>query len=449
MKILIVDDESEVAEIIEFLVREYFPDGITTMLAGSGNSAIKILRDDPSIDLCICDHNMPNGIGSEVLKFIIQKELNTKFILCSSIVPDERPEDYKLVFSNIQKPHIGIGIENLYKLVETNGMIKNKVTSKDFIPVSVYLLSTIGKTPADLFIRMSDNKFIKCINVEDDFTTFDRDKYLTKEIPELYINRDNKDSVNKLIFNMNKKILERRNLPLEEKMSIVHAQLTIMIKEMGMTPELAESTKASIEKSVSLMMKNNLISEFWKEMNLLGEYPSKLYTLHSMLASLALKKLQLDSETNMFRLIFSSFLQDITLDSIPLMEISDYREFQEKQSLGLISIEDADKFNSHPQKVVEIICKFNDMPADILRTVIEQHEMPDGGGIPAGLKANQIHPVSCIFILTGILAKRLLKFGDSFDFKKFIIYLEERGYSEGNFKVILETLKAMQKSFVY
>ncbi|MFA6236351.1 MAG: response regulator [Bacteriovorax sp.] len=449
MKILIVDDEREVAEIIDFLVKEYFPGSITTMLSKSGNSAINILRTNPSIDLCICDHNMPDGLGSEVLKFIVQNKLNTKFVLCSSIVPDDRPDDYTLIFSNIQKPHIGAGIENLSKLVESHGMIKNKFSVQDFIPISVFLLAIIGKAPTDIFIRMSGNKFIKCINRSDEFTESDRDKYVSKAIPELYLKRGDQDCIKELIFSTTKKILERRNMPLEDKMSIVHAQITSMIKKMGMTPELAEATKQSIEKSITLMRKNPLISEFWKEINLLGEYPSRLYTLHSMLAGLALEKLQMDSDSNMFRLILSSFLQDITLNSISLMEICDYKEFMEKQSQGFFTPLEVENFKNHPQKAAELVLKINDIPPDVLRTIIEQHEMPDGSGIPSRLKASQIHPVSCIFIVTGIFARHLLKLGDSFDFREFIIYLEKRGYSEGNFKDALEALKSMQKSVVY
>lgn len=446
MKILIVDDEFEVAEIIEFLVTEYFPEGVLTLLAHSGNAAVSKLKEDPSIDLCICDHNMADGMGPVVLQHIIDAQLKTKFVLCSTVVPADKPVEYPqlAVYSNIQKPDIGGGIEQLAKLLESNDLKENKSVDS-FIPISVHILSLMEKIPADIYIRMSDNKFIKCMNKFEIFTSEDNKKYSSKSVEDLYVKKEeDSKAINQVIFATLTKIMDKRHLPLSEKLSISHSQLVGLIKFTGITEELALAAKKNIDLSVELLMKSPVIVECWKNQNLLGDYPSKLYAIHSMLSSVVVKKMKWHSEATFFKLTLASFLQDVSLDSIALMEICDYQEFLAEQSR--FSLAEVKKFTEHPQKSVDIAAAFKEIPPDIDRILIEQHEMPEGNGFPRKLNANQLGPLSCVFILTGIFARFVLKEGERFDLPKFVAHMEFMGYSKGNFKESFEVIKSFQKS---
>jgi len=446
MKILIVDDEKDICEIIEFLVQDIFPVGTQSILASSGNEAIKMIGDQQDIDLCICDHNMADGMGPEVLKYLINQKSKIKFVLCSTVIPRDLPSEYPAdhVFSNIQKPDIGIGVDRLFHLVEKSAQEKSNACPEEYIPVTLHVLALMEKLPADIYIRMSDNKYIKCINQSEQFSIKDQEKYTQKLIKELYIKKgDQIPSINEIILDTVQKIMERRNLSLEDKMSISHSQLLELIKFTGITPELAEASKKIIMQSVSYLMKSSQVSHFWQEMNMLGEYPSRLYTLHSMLASMVVKKLQWSSEATMYKLTLSSFLQDIALDSIPLMEICDSQEFAEKKSN--FTPAEVKTFFEHPIKATEILTSFKEIPPDIDRILLEQHEMPDGSGFPRKLNANQLGALTCVFILTGIFARKILKEKDSFDLGNFTTYLENRGYYRGNFKEAFEVIKAMKK----
>lgn len=443
MKILIVDDEIEITEIIEFLVQDKFILKTETILACSGNAAIKVLEKMKDIDICICDHNMPDGMGTEVLNYLKKENSKTKFVLCSTVTPIDKPKEYpsQSIYYSIQKPDIESGVDKLVKLVEKEMKPMAKSTKDEFIPVSVQVLSLMDMLPADIFIRMSDNKFIKCLKQNENFNSIDKEKYLQKSIDTLYVKKGEQvPSINSIILSVVQKIMERRNLPLSEKMKMSHTQLMNLINFSGMTPELVEATQKNIEQSVAHLSKSGLVTDFWKEMNLLGEYPSMLYTLHSMLSALVVKKLHWSSNATMYKLTLSSFLKDISLDSIPLIEICDYKEFLEKESH--FSGQDIKRYKEHPQKVVDVLATFKDIPPDIDRILFEQHEMPDGSGFPRKLNANQLGPLTCVFILTGIWARHILKDKKEFDLKLFVKHLEDQGYSKGNFKEGFEAIKS-------
>jgi response regulator RpfG family c-di-GMP phosphodiesterase len=445
MKILIVDDEIDILEIVEYIVLEKFPTGVQTIHASSGNEAIKILAKNQDIDICICDHNISDGMGSVVLKYLVEAKSKTKFVLCSTILPEERPLDYpgNLIFSNIQKPNIENGLSYLLRLLG-NIEVKPKASADEFIPINIHILSLLGSAPSDVYIRMSDNKFIKCLNFSEEFTSADKEKYFQKSINDLFIKKGQHPAGNHVILESVQKIMERRNLPLSDKMGMAHSQLVGVIKFSGMTPELAEATKENIQQSVAHIMKSNIVLDFWKDINLLGEYPSRLYVLHSMLATMVMSRLNWNSEASVYKLTLSAFLQDITLDSIPMMEITDYKEFIERESR--FTEAEIIKFKEHPLKAVEILSTFVDVPLEVDDILLDQHEMPDGSGFPRSLNANQLNPLSCVFILTGIFARKVLKEKSTFNINIFIPCLEKRGYGNGNFKEAFGVIKGMQKT---
>jgi HD-GYP domain-containing protein (c-di-GMP phosphodiesterase class II) len=230
-------------------------------------------------------------------------------------------------------------------------------------------------------------------------------------------------------------------MPLDEKMAITHTQLCDMIQFAGMTEELATITKSNIQQSVELIMKNNLLGDFWKDISLKGEYPAKLYTLHSMLASVIAKKLEWSSESTLFKLTLAAFLQDITLKSIKLMEIYDHHHFLKIEDT--LKSDEIKNFLEHPLKAKDHINSFKEIPPDVDKIILEQHEMPDGTGFPRKLNANQLGPLSCLFILSGLLARSILNEKENFQISNFIKKFEELGYNKGNFKDSFNIIKKM------
>ena len=67
MKILIVDDDQEIAELLEIYVKNEGYDPIT---AGDGKDALKKLRTNPDVGLVVLDIMMPEMNGTEVVKEI-------------------------------------------------------------------------------------------------------------------------------------------------------------------------------------------------------------------------------------------------------------------------------------------------------------------------------------------------------------------------------------------
>ena len=119
-KVLIVEDEPEIAEVLrEFLART----GFEVFTALGGEKAIEILNSAVKIDFIILDMKMPKVSGIEVLSEMRNKNLTYPFIiLTGSIDQDKYIRDIK----NMGYPSLKI-ISKPVDLFELVVIIKNKL----------------------------------------------------------------------------------------------------------------------------------------------------------------------------------------------------------------------------------------------------------------------------------------------------------------------------------
>ncbi len=441
MKILIVDDDSDVLDIVTFFVEDKFYGKSLITTAASGNEAIEKLKND-NFELCICDHNMPNGFGSDVLSYIKKNKLETKFVLCSSVTPSDMPNEYNKenLFFYIGKPEIEIGVEQLSKIFANE---KNLVAEpSNYIPIMTNLLFIIGKLPCDVYLSLSEQKYLKCFNSGELFSEADHEKYLEKKITKLFVLKN--EGEKELLGAINSsliKIINNKKKPLDLKILETHTQLSSLLKIYGITEELSKIAQDSIKNVVEDIVENDKIHHYWLRLNLLGEYPSKLYTLQSMLCGVLSKKLTWCTPATLNKLVTAAFFQDLTLDSINLMMLVDYSDFLDKKDS--FNSKEIENFCNHPLRAKNILAKMKNISPDVDRIILEQLEMPNGQGYPRKLGANQIGPLSAMFILTGIVSKYILRYDTKIDLELLFYYLEGKDYNKGNFKDIYNALKTI------
>lgn len=427
---------------MSFLIQDLSIVSVETTVKNNGTEAIKELESN-EYDYCICDHNMPNGSGDKVLQFIISKKIRTKFILCSTVTPATHPDLYQAnkIFFNIEKPDVVNGVEKLANIIKNdNPVLENPTTSK-FHPIPVHYLNLFEQIPVDIFIKLSDTKYVKCYKKGDSFTGLDETKLKDKSVTRLFIeSSSDKVGTNEIIQAAIINIFKKKEVSLEEKLSSNYYQLTNMIKFMGMTPELSKTIKTSIQESTKHILESNILKDSWKKLNLKGNFPAKLYTLQCIICGAVLKKQSWNSEPSLLKLTMASLLQDLSIEEIELMELYDFDEFKNIQpnlSASLVK-----NYLDHPLKAKELAIQIPDLPLDIEKILLEQHENPMGTGFPKGASASQLSPLSCLFIISGFTARYMLRNEENFSMYSLLGELDKRGFKKGNFKDPYEVIQS-------
>jgi two-component system OmpR family response regulator len=105
MKILIIDDHSEIRDIIRHYLEKT---GICCCSeCSSGNEAITMLEAGEKFDLVISDYQMPDGDGLDVMRYLLESKSKLPFILFTSYwgLKTDIPYDSFLGLISKSEPH--------------------------------------------------------------------------------------------------------------------------------------------------------------------------------------------------------------------------------------------------------------------------------------------------------------------------------------------------------
>jgi response regulator RpfG family c-di-GMP phosphodiesterase len=351
--------------------------------AGSGNDAIKFLENN-KVDIVICDYNMPNGNGGDVYSYLLNNNIDTKYVLCSSDRPTQHEifKDERYLFGNIEKPAISKGIELIIqKLMSVSDF--NISRDNDLSQVPINLLYKLGIVPSDVFIRIGENKVIKILNKGETFDSVDLVKYQQKLIRLLLIEKMSfeqfKKSIEQHIFTDLKNSRDFNNY------ANGLGLLNEYISEYGFNSNLNDIISTGAATMVDALEKNKQLGLLFSQ--LVGNknsYRSKHSMLLSVFCPLIAKKLKWSNRIMDEKLIIASLFHDITLKDDDI----------ETTNIGkLLSV---DNFMNHSYEAAEIIRKVDNVPPDTHVIIMEHHE---GGekGIPKGTSYNKISPLGLLF----------------------------------------------------
>ncbi len=91
MKILLIDDEKEILEILKLFIKSRYPHEI--LEAQSGNEALKIMeKEKGNIALALVDWRMKDGNGGVVYNWLKERNFPFPYIMASTDTPETYPE---------------------------------------------------------------------------------------------------------------------------------------------------------------------------------------------------------------------------------------------------------------------------------------------------------------------------------------------------------------------
>lgn len=436
MRVLIVDDDEDIREIIEFTFScEVESDFVH---AESGNKAIEIIKSSNDLDLIICDFNMPDGNGGDVYRFLVENDYSIPYVFCSSDYVSDH-EDFnnkKNLIGEIIKPHIFEGVQKVIETFNSSNENEDNFVKNEslYLNVNLDLLLKSKKLPCDLYVKLKNDKILKILNQGDEFTSESFQKYKKKELEYLLIKKESSvDYVNHLCECITG-ILENGQGSDESKVFDTHSMIMTVVSQLGLSETVVKATSRSVDFAVNFFKQNK---DFKKLERHIFQSPGSYLTKHSValafIASAVLKKSKWDSPDTRNKLVLASFLHDASIRK------TDFDEAFFNDDNDLITLKD------HPTEVLNLINKIKNIPPDLDRILLEHHERPDGSGYPRKLNGLQIHPLSSIFILSHDIVDTIFKLQlNNSDITDEMLQeeIKDDPYLSGHFKKSIDAFRA-------
>lgn len=442
MKLLLVDDEVEILDIISTLIESEIDCEIIT--AETGNQGVEQLKKSQNFDLILSDYNMPDGNGG-VLYNHNRAHDNLPFVFISGGYLEDYDNVKDFYTSNPKNSYIHkpIDFDELLSVIHKAVDGRGESMDSDYCAVPFSLLEIYDASQFNLYLKINDQKFVKLKNEDEDFND-DFGKYKEKGQSGLYLTRDDfKTYMDRLIVEQNKKLLES---PSEVSTIEICGENLEVMKEslytLGLTDEQLSLMSATVESCI-----DSLGAEPPIQKSLEAFLKSKgYYVSHSLTAAFIsyriLCKLGMTQDSIISKLFYASILHDVTLQDSNLCQIYNINgpEYQE------LPKKDRDKIKNHMLECANLLEDCASVPSDVLTIIKEHHELPDGTGFPRGLNETNLSGLSLIFIAALRLADHIFFHGHSQDsLYRFLGKMREckfdEGHSEKTFLVLQQVVQ--------
>ena len=438
MKILYAEDDKDLRDLYSMKIEANL--NLEVVECSSGEEAIKYLKSySNEISLIISDYEMPGGNGNIIYDYINKNKIKVPFVLLTTCeIEDTEIKDlYETNPNNmyLKKP---ITPQNFIEVIRKTIGICIVKYELDYFNVKVERFLRFNSSCSDIYIKISDDKYLKVINADE---VYDHDfikKYIDKGIQYFHIERKNLRKFNEYYEQYIKVLLNKIDLSVKERISVELEMISSVhdyIKDIGFNEDIISTIDTVIRVSVRYI--SNCSKEFGELMNRVIEKRSYIYE-HSLLISYVsgaiAVTLNWSTESTLEKLSTAALLHDLLIDDCELAAIMREDDFRLKK----YSHKDQKLFLDHSVKMSDMIQSVSYFSPNIDNIVFSHHENPEGSGFPRKLTSLKISPLTATFILAEDFVNRIYFAKDISTEIAHIIPLFKEKYHKGNYKKPLQ-----------
>jgi response regulator RpfG family c-di-GMP phosphodiesterase len=301
-------------------------------------------------------------------------------------------------------------------------------------------LFALDKMVTDVYIALSNDKFLKIFSQKDPLEDHRLQKYIDKGVEYLYITDEEFPTFSEYFLNIVvDKLKKVKEAPVQVKSVAELAafdNILSTVKQIGITGATAEQIKESIASGIETIDKINSLKDIFSTIYRSQNYISE----HSLLTSYIAGKIATDTSWNspqtLEKLSLAALLHDVAIEDQYLasqhdLYFDDLDKLKSEQGEEIYQM----IFN-HASKACEVLSKGQHIFADVENIIIQHHESPRASGYPAKLNSSVISPLSCLFIIaeryTHLLIKHNMNIEGSLE-----THFED--FNTGNFKTPLKS----------
>ncbi len=386
------------------------------------------LKNTAQFDLIFLNLKKSNG---EVIweKMALDREEAPVFVMDSECTfKDEITSKYpaSTVLDNFDNPR-----KLLDHICARLGVNQNESESlAGFVPVRFDFLEKIVLLKVNIYLKVSDQKYLLLCKKGDNVSGEDLKKYREKSVTHFFVKSgDFQDLV--------------ASIPVEEDLTRTKTNANSGIQyldlfhstihSIGLDTHAASFAKVAMKSFMDNIHNDKSLDELVKIFIKHTNYISEHSFVVSLLANSILVNTNFSSEMSGMKLCFAAILHDITITSDDLAKKESTEYAKESDALRL-----------HPLNATEFAKKFKSAPLDIDKILSQHHEKYDGSGYPRGLGHKQIAPLSVVFIIAHEIVDVLYTEGQNQESVRRYLSAKKEIYKDGIFK---DVLAASFKSF--
>lgn len=373
------------------------------------------------------------------------------YILC---LDDQQNQDQVSTLKQLigkDFPHLGArfgrhsDLEHIEKeLVDFYRQLNNvsfEYASEEYVSVRIIYFLRYNKVLKDVYIKLSQEKYLKVLREGTSFNRQDILKYKDKGATHLYVLASDFDSNTASIEPKHFLTLDKESdtNSSEDTFSNTIEVIQDLIKETGIDDQIINMVDYAVYKiEEQLSSKKDNLAHLMKRFQSRSDYLSDSAYAVSYFSCMVCSKMNWDSDETRQKLIFASMLHDVFVENSALAKAMDFGEdISQRFPVHLV-----DDYKLHPVKIAEKVKLNSKLPMNLEELVMCHHELPDGKGFPRGYDAHRVTQLCAVFNISRNFVNLLFKYDFNEDKIPGILSFFIKNYNVGNYKQPLKALIA-------
>lgn len=399
--VLVVEDDQFLRESLSLVLTT---NGYKVSEACNGEEGLKVyLHQKPHFILS--DIRMPVMDGVEFLKKVREKDSKIFFCLMTGFSEImESKAAYEIGASEFMlKPFEGSDLIHMFSNAD-NKTIEN--LSSNYCTIAIDQFITGSKTPTDVFVRLSDQKYILIARKG---TELDQDRvknYKNKGLTEFHVKKEDFSYYVDINIKLSKAAAQS-NLHKEKKVHLMKHTSEILLEDCminGLSKEKFKESQQIVENVVNLISEDEDAADTLVSLAAHSKQTFSHSVAVSLVSCMIARALEWKSPSTMFRLSVGALMHDIGKKEIS-KKILDKKRSQR-------TFEETEIYESHPIRGKDILSSMPWVPSEVIQICLHHHESITGKGFPMGLRRNRIHPLALIVSLANTFCNRVLLNGN-------------------------------------
>lgn len=442
--VLIIGKEEDIRDVVR-LTLELSLD-VHAVECASAEQALGILTNNARVSLIVCDSELTDKNAFEFYQCLSESHAKLPFFLLSNSAPvEDLPKS--AYFSLIDRTNF---LEPLTEMAKKHlnshdsAEFGTSERSAEFVPLRLSLLLRVGSIGYDLYLKMSDRKFVKVFRPDDEFETLDSARFKEKNVQRLYLKYNDAIAFLREFATIVAASTEADNLGSDLGFELSQATNEIILsiaKSFGWSDEVQLLSKRNVKLALHLAKKHKTVRGLLQQRLIdKDDYLASHCMLIAHIACGLALKLKWNSKFTLFKISVASILHDLTLTD---SEIERIFELDQRVLRPEFSNEpDVKKYKRHPKETADIVADFRQMPPEVNTIILQHHERPDGSGFPEGINHHRMNPVAILFIFSEDLVNYLFDIdGVDLAVEQFLMDRREI-YSLGAFKKLYDIVRS-------
>ena len=449
MKVIVYIEEREnVRELIELNIESKVDCEIIS--TNSKYEAVKILKELHRVDLVIANQQKSNDDDDVIYSYVKNNAPHISYFIFTETKNIHKLEEYKSFYEqNILNKSFTRPL-NLDELIKNIHQILNIEESpiKDFLKIKTTRFKHFfkDKLTCNVYIKLSNDKFIKIINENNEFPPELIEQYRKKNINYFYIQTIDFNNFSNNYINIIKIKLNNDKISSKDKVELQtelfsHTQKKVL--DLGISSEIVEEMTNVTSTTISIIQKDK---NFWRllEKSITANgHIAQHSLLLSYISAAICKYMDWNNNSSMEKLSMASLLHDV------IIKDEEHAKYTYKYEIedNIIDKNLRKSIIQHPNSIADNINKMNNPIPDVENIIRCHHETPDGSGFPRQLSCKNTPIMSCLFIIAEDFTNLFLnKQINSQNFDEIIQKFQDR-YFKGNYKMPLEAFIKLSKEF--